>query len=58
MGIGDIGAPYSEISLGIFPFLFGDRSIQISGILGQPSSCPFSSMVPIQIGPMTKENAF
>ena len=58
MGIGDTGATYSEISSGIFHFSFGDRSIQVSGILGQPSSCPFSSMVPIQIGPMTKENPF
>lgn len=37
-------------------FSFDDRSIQVCGILGQPSSCHFSSMIPIQIGPMTKEN--
>ena len=34
-----------------FAFSFDDRSIQVSGILGQPSSCPFSSMIPIQIVP-------
>ena len=34
-----------------FAFSFGDRSIQVSGIWGQPSSCPFSSMIPIQIVP-------
>lgn len=31
-----------------FAFSFDDRSIQVSGILGQPS-CLFSSMIPIQI---------
>ena len=41
-----------------FAFSFDDRSIQVCGILGQPSSCHFSSMIPIQIGPMTKENPF
>ena len=54
MGIGGTGAAYSEISSGFFfffAFSFGDRSIQVSGILGQPSSCPFSSMIPIQIVP-------
>lgn len=52
MGIGGTGAAYSEISSGFFfAFSFDDRSIQVSGILGQPSSCPFSSMIPIQIVP-------
>ena len=51
MGIGGTGAAYSEISSGFFfffAFSFDDRSIQVSGILGQPS-CLFSSMIPIQI---------
>ena len=54
MGIGGTGAAYSEISSGFFFFFFffgfsfDDRSIQVSGILGQPS-CLFSSMIPIQI---------
>ena len=55
MGIGGTGAAYSEISSGFFFFFFAfsfdDRSVQVCGILGQPSSCHFSSMIPIQIGP-------
>ena len=62
----DSGATYSAINLEISHFASSDRSIQVVvkkqkkfvGILCQPANCSFSSVVPIQIVPLTEEHAF
>lgn len=58
MDIGDTNTTYSGISSGIFHFSSGELSLQLHAILGEPSTCSTSSIVPIHIGPMTKGPPF
>lgn len=58
MEISDTDTTYSGISSGIFHFSPGELSLQLHGILGEPSTCSISSIVPIHIGPMTKGQPF
>lgn len=57
MEIGDTDN-YSGISSGIFHFSPGEIALCFPGILGEPPTCFFSSIVPIHIGPMTKRHPF
>ena len=48
------GATYSAISSKFCPFSSSGRSMQVVDISCQLSTCSFSSMVPIKIGPLMK----